>query len=138
MHECRIRVRYAETDQMGFAWHGNYVAWLEVGRTEFMRAHGVSYRELERRGYALAVADVELRFLRPAFYDDELVVRTRLLAGSAVQLRFAYQVLRDGEDGPELLCEGSTRLACLGPDRRPKRLPSPFCERILTLVEDGD
>ena len=81
----RIRVRYAETDQMGIAYHGNYFAWFEVGRTDLLRGLGLTYRELEADGLRLPVIETRARFLRPALYDDMLDVRTRLaeLGGGA-------------------------------------------------------
>ncbi|MFN9215623.1 MAG: acyl-CoA thioesterase, partial [Gemmatimonadota bacterium] len=80
VEESRLRVRYAETDQLGVVYHANYLGWCEVGRTVYIRRFGLSYAEMERRGLQLAVADAALRFLAPARYDDPVVVRTRLTA----------------------------------------------------------
>ena len=138
-HRTTVRVRYGETDQMGFVYHANYVPYFELGRTEFMRDAGLCYAEMERAGMGLAVVDLNVRYLRPAFYDQELVVETRLTQASRVRLRFDYRILRaDPGDAEtlEVLCEGHTTLACLGPNGRPTRIRPPFAELIRNLAED--
>src|SRR5256714_11729555 len=77
-HETTIRVRYAETDRMGVVYHANYLAWCEVGRTEYIRSGGMSYREMEARGVPLVVADATIRYHAPARYDDVVRVETTL------------------------------------------------------------
>jgi acyl-CoA thioester hydrolase len=115
-----IRVRYAETDQMGVAYHGGYFAWFEVGRTDLLRGRGVTYRELEARDVRLPVIEAHARFLRPVLYDDVLEVRTRLQSFSGARVSFAYEVHREGE-GP--LATGSTEHAAVDGRGRPRRLP---------------
>ncbi len=131
-----MRVRYGETDQMGVVYHGSYVAYVECGRTEFMRANGVNYREMEEAGMALAVVEVRLRYLKPARYDDRLWIETRLVAATGVQVRFDYRVLREDDAAETVLAEGHTLLACVGKDGRPTRMRSPFRERIAELVSE--
>jgi acyl-CoA thioester hydrolase len=114
-------VRYAETDQMGVAWHGNYFAWFEVGRTDLLRGLGATYRDLEARGLRLPVIDCRAAYLRPARYDDDLEVLTRLRAMGGARLEFEYEVRR--EAGPELVATGSTTHASTDPGGRPRRLP---------------
>ena len=117
-----VRVRYAETDQMGVAYHGGYFAWFEVGRTDLLRGRGVTYRELEARDLRLPVIEAHARFLRPALYDDMLEVRTRVQSFSGARVAFAYEVHREGGDGP--LATGSTAHAAVDGRGRPRRLPA--------------
>ena len=120
-HTHRLRVRYAETDQMAVAYHANYLAWFEEGRTEWLRAAGQTYRGLEERGVLLAVTEVRIRYYRSARYDDLLQVTTRLVDRRRASLRFHYAIHRDGE--AELLAEGETELACIDRGGRLQRLP---------------
>ena len=115
-----VRVRYAETDQMGVAYHGNYFAWFEVGRTDLLRGHGMSYKELEAQDLRLPVIEAQARFVRPALYDDVLEIRTQVTAGSGARLTFAYEVRR-GQDG--VLATGSTSHAAVDGRGRARRLP---------------
>jgi acyl-CoA thioester hydrolase len=117
----RVRVRYAETDQMGVAYHGNYFAWFEVGRTDLLRVLGLTYKELEREGLRLPVIEAQARFLRPAHYDDVLDIRTRVTSLGGARLAFGYEVWRDGVDTP--LATGSTSHAAVDLTGRPRRLP---------------
>jgi acyl-CoA thioester hydrolase len=116
-----VRVRYAETDQMGVAWHGHFLAWFEVGRTDLLRRRGSTYRELEERGLRLPVIETHIRFLQPARYDDLLEIRTRLTEMTGVRLRFEYEVHREGTRGP--LATGGTAHAAVDGSGRPRRLP---------------
>lgn len=90
----RFRVRYSETDQMGVVYHTNYVNWLEVGRTEFLRDASVSYRELEAQGLLLPLTDVQVSYKSPARYDDVVEVRTWIEQITPVRLDFGYEVYR--------------------------------------------
>ena len=123
-----IRVRYAETDQMGIAWHGEYLAWFEVGRTDLLRGCGCTYRDLEAQGLRLPVIEVQARFLRPALYDDVLEIRTRLTDLRKVRVTFAYEVFREGTEGP--LATGSTSHAALDREGRPCRIPEDLRRRL--------
>ena len=117
--ETQIRVRYAETDRMGLLHHANYLVYFEQGRTELLRAQGLSYRDLEDRGYLLVLTRVEVRYKRPAHYDDLLTIRTTVAKTTAVRIDHAYEVLRDGT----LIAEGNTTLACVDREGRPQPLP---------------
>jgi len=120
-----IRVRYAESDQMGVAYHANYLVWCEVGRTDLIRRLGMSYAEMERQGVLLAVADAHVRFHASARYDDLVRVVTRLTRIRSRMVAFEYEVLRvntDGSDG-ERLASATTTLVSLDSDGRPSALP---------------
>ena len=123
-----LRVRYAETDQMGVAWHGQFFAWFEVGRTDLLRQRGCTYRELEEQGLRFPVIEVAARYLKPARYDDVLEIRTRLTSLTPVRLSFEYEVHREGTAGP--LATGSTVHASLDRDGRPRRLPDDLRRRL--------
>ena len=118
----RLRVRYAETDQMGVVYHGNYFPWFEVGRTDLLRHGGWSYRSMEADGYALPVIEAHCEYRQSARYDDEVEVRTTAAILSPVRVEFQYEVVRT-EDGV-LLARGRTVHATLDRSGRPCRLPA--------------
>jgi acyl-CoA thioester hydrolase len=118
----RVRVRYAETDRMGVVYYANYLVWFEVGRTEWLRETGWSYREMERDGLSLPVIEAHCEYRRPARYDDDIEIGTRAVAMTAVRIRFDYEVWRAGEDTP--LATGHTVHAALDINGRPCRLPA--------------
>jgi acyl-CoA thioester hydrolase len=95
-HDVEFRVRYAETDQMGVVYHANYLIWCEVGRTDFIRARGMSYADLERAGIGLAVSDVSARFHAAARYDDLIRVRTTLADVRSRGITFDYVITHAG------------------------------------------
>jgi acyl-CoA thioester hydrolase len=123
-----IRVRYAETDQMGIAHHAEYFAWFEVGRTDLLRAHGLTYRDLEKRGIHFPVIGTEARFLRPAYYDDVLEVRTAVASLSGARIAFRYEIHREGTGGP--LATARTEHAAVDAQGRPRRLPDDVRSRL--------
>ncbi|HMB07203.1 MAG TPA: thioesterase family protein [Isosphaeraceae bacterium] len=118
-HEMAIRVRYAEADRMGLLHHANYFVYFEMGRTEFLRQRGSSYREIEDSGHFLVIVDIGCKFKRPAYYDDLLTLRTTVARVTHVKIVHHYQVLRDGL----LLAEGHSTLACVDREGRPQALP---------------
>jgi acyl-CoA thioester hydrolase len=106
-NETRLRVRYAETDQMGVVYHSNHLIWFEVGRVELMRQMGFSYRDMERDdGRFIAVAEVKCRYRAPVFYDEEVLVRTQLKSVRESVVVFGYEIVRADNDA--LLAEGET------------------------------
>src|SRR5260370_15135076 len=106
-HEALLRVRYAETDKMGVVHQGNYLIWFEIGRAEFCRARGFSYRDMEENENSfLVVAESYCRYKAPAYYDDELVVRTHITELRRRSLRFGYEIIRV-PDGT-VIAEGET------------------------------
>jgi acyl-CoA thioester hydrolase len=123
--EARVRVRYAETDQMGVVYHANYLVWMEVGRVEYWRSAGLRYRDMEKDdGILLTVAEVSCRYLAPAYYDEEVIVRTEVGEVNPRLIRFEY-ALRSA-DGDRAIASGFTKHVFCGPDRRPKRLPEKY------------
>jgi acyl-CoA thioester hydrolase len=120
-----VRVRYAETDQMGFVYYANYLVWFEVGRAEFCRQRGFAYRDFEQQnGAYLAVAEAQCRYHSPARYDDLLVVRTRIEEFKKRTLRFQYEVLR--KEPEALIASGSTLHVVLDANGRPKSFPPTY------------
>ena len=129
MHETKLRVRYSETDAQGIVNNANYLSYFEVGRVEWLRAAGLSYKELEARGYGFVVVEVRALYKRAARFDDELRLRTRLAGLSKASLRFDYTLLRDGE----VLATGHTRHACMNlASGRPSRVP----EQLVRIARD--
>lgn len=96
--ESRVRVRYAETDQMGIAHHANYLVWFEIGRTDLCRETGIPYDEIERRGFILVVADISCRYRAPFRYDEEVVIRTSVGEAQSRSIRFVYELFGPGGD----------------------------------------
>lgn len=127
-----IRVRYAESDQMGVAYHANYLVWCEVGRTDFIRQLGMTYAEMERRGVLLAVADLQLRYHASARYDDLVRIVTRLTGVRSRMVTFAYELfkLQDDASEGERLATASTTLVSLDRDGKPAALPSAMRELL--------
>jgi acyl-CoA thioester hydrolase len=117
----KVRVRYAETDKMGIVYYANYLVWFEVGRTDLLREHGWSYREMEVDGLSLPVVEAACAYRRPALYDDELEVRTTGVLLSPVRVRFDYCVVRPADAAT--VAEGHTVHASLDRSGRPARLP---------------
>lgn len=125
---ARLRVRYAETDQMGVVHHANYFIWFEVGRVELLRTLGHSYRDLEAAGINLPVIRAECDYRRPARYDDELEVRTTGRLISALRVEFRYQLVRLDDD--TLLATARTEHVPLNRDGRPCRLDQALREAL--------
>ncbi len=107
--ELAIRVRYAECDPMGYLHHAKYLEYFEMGRTELLRANGIRYRELEEQGFLFVVVRVQCKYRKPARYDDNLALRTRIVRQTRARIDHEYAIYRDGL----LLCEASTTLACV-------------------------
>lgn len=128
MHRFQIRVRYGDTDQMGFAYYANYLRWFEIGRAEMLRSLGTSYRDVEEDGTSLPVVEAHCRYLKPARYDDLVTIETGLERLSRASVRFAYRVRR--EEGDELLATGHTEHCFMGADGRPGR-PTPALAGML-------
>jgi acyl-CoA thioester hydrolase len=124
-HDTTVRVRYAETDQMGVVYHANYLVWFEVGRVELMRALGAEYKKMEAdEDCHIVVADAYCRYHHAARYDEVLRIRTRISESRNRIVKFAYEVFRD-TDG-ELLATGATTHIICGRNGRPKLLPQKY------------
>lgn len=123
--DCRIRVRYAETDQMAVAYYGNYFAWFEVGRAEFCRQRGFSYAEMERRTESfLVVAEARCRYCLPLRYDQEFVVRTRIKGVRSRSITFTYELL--DPEGETVYAEGETIHVVTDRQGKPRAFPEPY------------
>ena len=124
----RVRVRYAETDNMGVVYYANYFVWFEIGRTDLLRSTGWSYREMEADGFALPVIDAHCAYRESAKYDDDIEVRTTGTMLSPVRVQFTYEVVRSSD--AVILATGSTEHATLDRSGRPCRLP----DRVRALL----
>jgi len=124
-HDTTLRVRYAETDQMGVVYHANYLIWFEVGRVELLRSLGFNYKEMEMQDDChIVVADVHCRYQHPARYDDVLRVRTRIAESGARRVKFCYELFREADE--QLLATGETTHLICGKNGRPKSLPEKY------------
>jgi len=124
-NETRLRVRYAETDQMGVVYHSNHLIWFEVGRVEFMRQMGFSYRDMERDdGRFIAVAEATCRYRAPVYYDEEVLVRTQLKTVRESVVIFSYTLVR-AENGA-LLAEGETTHIVTDASMKVSTLPEKY------------
>ncbi len=127
-NDISFRVRYGETDQMGVVYHGNYPQYLEMGRVEWLRTLGISYKEMENNGIILPVISLNINFKKSAVYDDLLTVRTILRKKPQVRIEFDYKIYN--EEG-ELLAEANTVLAFMDAEKnKPIRCPEYILERL--------
>ncbi len=123
-----FRVRYAETDQMGVVYHGNYAQYLEMGRIEWLRRYGISYKKMEEEGIILPVVSLSLNFKKSALYDDLITIETRLKKIPLVKIEFDYTVYNEAN---EILAEANTVLAFMDKERnRPMKCPDYILEKI--------
>lgn len=129
--ETRLRVRYAETDQMGRAHHAAYVVWFELGRTELMRTSGISYSELEARGVQLPVTNLTVEYRDGIRYEEEGVVLTRVGSVRSRAVTFEYELRRVGDTA--VLARGSTALICTDAAGAPRRLPPDVHTALIRL-----
>ncbi len=127
--EITVRVRYQETDQMGFVYYSNYFVYFEMGRIEFLRNLGFSYSELEKENIFLAVIDAHCKYKAPARFDDLLVIKTWLSKMKYARVEFCYEIRRESEE--KLIAEGSTVLACLDENRRPRIIPDKIKKAVV-------
>jgi acyl-CoA thioester hydrolase len=133
VNETRIRVRYAETDQMGVVYHANHFIWFEVGRVELLRQLGFSYREMEREDDCfIAVVDARCRYKAPVLYDDEVLVRTYLKNVREKMIHFGYELLRANTG--ELLAEGETTHIVADKQMTPRALPEKYMTAFRVAV----
>ena len=132
--ETQLRVRYAETDKMGFVYYGNYAAYYEVGRTEVMRHFGLTYRKLEDHGILMPVLSLNVNYKKPAHYDDLLTIKTSVRKMPAARITFHYEIYSEDR---ELLNYGDTSLAFINEKTgRPVRPPKYFLERMAEFFEN--
>jgi acyl-CoA thioester hydrolase len=125
-----VRVRYADTDKMGIVYYGNYPIFFEMGRSEYMREKGFTYREFEDMGYYLVVVGMEVKYYNTAAYDDLLIVKTRISELKSRGLTFHYIIYCDGN----LIVEGKTRHVCLNTNKKPVLIP----QHLFNVLRDVD
>ena len=127
-NETKIRVRYGETDQMGVVYHANYVKYFEIGRTEWLRCYGITYKETEEKGIIMPVISLQVNYKKSAVYDEVIQVKTSLLRLPKASIEFAYEITNIAGD---ILATGSTILAFVDADKnRPTRCPKFLLEAI--------
>lgn len=127
-HRFSFRVRYGETDQMGVVYHGNYPQYMEMGRVEWLRSLGISYRSMEENGVMLPVVSLEMKFKKSAVYDDLLTVVTSLKKKPLVRIEFDYQIFNEKN---EILVEGNTVLAFMDKHtKKPIKCPDALLEKL--------
>ena len=125
-----LRVRYADTDMMGIVYYGTYPVYFEVGRSEYMREKGFSYRNFEEMGYHLVVSALEIKYYNPALYDDLLTIRTEVSDVLSRGVTFNYTILKEGIT----VVRGKTRHICVNSDRKPTRIPLS----LFQVLKDAD
>lgn len=131
--ETTIRVRYAETDQMGYVYYGNYAMYFEVGRVEALRKAGFSYRQMEEDGIIMPVLENQTKYLRPGKYDELLTIKTTIPEMPGVRIKFTYEIYNESA---ELITEGSTLLTFLKKDtHKPSRPPKFLLDLIRPYFE---
>lgn len=135
-HETLVRVRYSETDKMGVVYHANYLVWFEIGRTEFCRARGFSYRDMEENDNSfLVVAESYCRYKASAYYDDELLVRTHITELRRRSLRFGYEIIRLSDD--KIIAEGETGHVVTDANGRVRSFPEGYAQLLLATPEEA-
>ncbi|CAL2084298.1 4-hydroxybenzoyl-CoA thioesterase family active site [Tenacibaculum sp. 190524A02b] len=134
-HTTSTRIRYGETDQMGVVYHGNYAHFFEIGRTEWLRNLGVTYKYMEKNGIILPVISLNCIFKKSAFYDDIITIKTYLKKEPSVRIEFDYEITNQNN---EVLCTGSTILAFLDSiTKKPIRCPEFLLQKLNTKTVDN-
>jgi|26BtaG_2_1085354.scaffolds.fasta_scaffold05619_3 acyl-CoA thioester hydrolase len=127
-HEIELRVRYAETDQMGIVYYGNYAQYFEVGRVEWLRKFGISYKSMEEEGLMLPVVSLSVKYKKPARYDDLIKVKTQLVKMPSASIEFDYEITNQSG---EILTKGNTELVFMDVNRnRPTRCPKYLLDKL--------
>lgn len=128
--ETEIRVRYAETDKMGIVHHSNYYVWFELGRSDYCRARGFSYLDMEEKdGALMVVAESKCRYKSPAFYEDVLILRTKIASIRSRSIKFVYKIFRPDDD--KLIAEGETLHLVTDTNKKIRSLPNFYKEKLL-------
>ncbi|MCB9222779.1 MAG: thioesterase family protein [Crocinitomicaceae bacterium] len=132
VHSTHIRIRYSETDQMGYCYYGNYAQFFEIGRVETLRAVGISYKELEARCIMLPVVELNVKYIKPALYDDLIEIRTFLKKVPGVKIEFDYELYNEKN---ELLTKAYTSLVFISSETmKPMAAPVDLIDKIKTLM----
>lgn len=130
-HTTQVRVRYGETDQMGYCYYGNYAQFFEVGRVEAMRSLGMSYKEMEENGIMLPVNEFTVKYFKPAYYDDLLTIKTIIHPAQGARLKFDYILTNEAQ---EVVAEASTTLVFVDKlSMRPRKAPDKFIQLMKTI-----
>lgn len=133
-HQSQLRIRYSETDQMGYCYYGNYAQFFEIGRVETLRTLGVSYKSLENEGIMLPVLDLHVKYIKPALYDDLITIKTILKKVPDVKIEFDYEIYNQEN---ELLTKASTTLVFIdAKTMKPMRAPEYIREKIELAVKE--
>jgi acyl-CoA thioester hydrolase len=133
VHKSKIRIRYAETDQMGYVYYGNYATFYEVARVEALRSLNFSYNELEKSGIMLPVLELQIKYVKPAFYDDEIVIETTITDMPKARIKFEYKTFN--QKG-ELLNFGNTTLVFVDVNsKKPTQAPKELLEKLEKFIE---
>ncbi len=131
-HHTKIRVRYGETDQMGYCYYGNYAQYFEVGRVEALRTIGMSYKDMENEGVMLPVSEFNVKYIRPAYYDDELTITTKIAELRGPRIYFEYEVQNEKN---EIIASASTLLVFVSKtNMKPIAPPTTFLNLIESYV----
>ena len=134
IHELKVRVRYAETDQMGVVYHGNYAQYFEMGRVEWLRNLGASYKWMEETGIMLPVVSLSMNYKKPARYDDELTIKTILKSQTSVKIEFEYEIYNQHH---ELLTIADSTLVFVDMKTgRPMLPPDYIVEKLKVILEE--
>ncbi len=129
--KTQVRVRYGETDQMGYCYYGNYAQFFEIGRVEALRSLGMSYREMEEEGIMLPVLDYSVKYIKPALYDDLLTIKTTIPEIPRARIRFEYEIYNEKE---ELISKAETTLVFINKENmRPRSAPEDFIAKLEAL-----
>mgnify|MGYP001455917059 FL=1 len=124
----KIRVRYSETDKMGFVYYGNYAQYFEMGRTELLRQANISYKKMEEDGLILPVYSMNTRYIKPAKYDDQLILKTFLKEKPSARIIFHYEIYNDQK---ELICQAETTLVFVDTSKnRPVKIPQELLKKL--------
>lgn len=133
VHKSKIRIRYAETDQMGYVYYGNYATFYEVARVEALRSLNFSYNELEKSGIMLPVLELQIKYVKPAFYDDEIVIETTISEIPKARIKFEYKTYNQKGD---LLNFGNTTLVFVDiKTKKPTQAPKDLLEKLAKFIE---
>ena len=129
-HETEIRVRYAETDKMGIVHHSNFLVWFETGRSDFCRARGFSYKEMEEDGALMVVAETYIRYKAPAYYEDVLIIRLKIDEVRSRSIRFVYEIIRPDDDS--MIAEGETLHLVTDSNNKIRQIPAIYRTKLLS------
>ncbi len=134
-HKTEVRVRYADTDQMKYAYNGKYFEYFEVGRTEMMRDLNLTYKRIEESGYFMPVIETQIKFLNPAFYDEQLIIETRVAKLPLVKVHIDHTIISKNRN--VIIAEGYVELAFLDANSgKPTRAPKIFIDAIRKFYDE--